>query len=648
MLVIKKTGLIAAAAFLLFALALFVNVQTAYAEEVSDGVLTYTLNDDGTATVRGFDDGLSASEKTAVEIPKTVNFGTGTDYTVTGFYSEAFKADPDINYFFIPSTIKTIDDYVFLRSSLSQIEFESGSQLESIGFQAFGECPLKAIRVPASVKTIDGQAFEKCGNLSIVSFPEDSQLESIVKYAFMESSLPRITIPANMKKIDSFAFSEAGSLRTVIFAEGTQLEQIEDNAFRECTSLSNITLPEGLQYIGSNAFVGTAISEITIPSSVNRIEDCAFYTSPIDKITFASGSLAEKIGVNAFAGGRVSEFTLPPRLKEIGNNRIYWSDDAAAHYLGTREQYDNSGFEGWQYGYPAPADFLHCVGEGEISGTVTKATPDADGTIVYTCAKCTDWSYTDIIYRPDEIQLEYDTVPYTGTAYEPQVTVKDTLGETINDANYDVSYSNNVNAGTATVTVTFKGDHYDSTLSQGFTITPLSIAGATVSGAAGKTYTGKALIQNPVVKLGSKTLKKGTDYTLSYKGNVNVGTAVMTVKGKGNYTKSTSAKFTIKKAANTLKVKGRTATVKYSAVKKKAQALGVTKVIQFTNKGKGTKTYAKSSGNAKISIAKSTGKVTVKKGLKKGTYKVKVKVTAKGNANYKPLTKSVTFTIKVK
>ena len=53
--------------------------------------------------------------------------------------------------------------------------------------------------------------------------------------------------------------------------------------------------------------------------------------------------------------------------------------------------------------------------------------------------------------------------------------------------------------------------------------------------------------------------------------------------------------------------------------------------------------------NKKITIAKKTGKVTVKKGLKKGTYKVKVIVKAKGNTNYKAsAVKTVTFTIRIK
>ncbi len=119
---------------------------------------------------------------------------------------------------------------------------------------------------------------------------------------------------------------------------------------------------------------------------------------------------------------------------------------------------------------------------------------------------------------------------------------------------------------------------------------------------------------------------------------------VRTIQGK--YTAKCTV--TVNKLTNPLNIAGKTATVKRSAVKKKKQTLSVSKVINFKNKGQGTKTYVKSGGSKKITIAKSTGKVTVKKGLKKGTYKVKVKVTAAGNAKYKKITKTVTFKVKVK
>lgn len=107
---------------------------------------------------------------------------------------------------------------------------------------------------------------------------------------------------------------------------------------------------------------------------------------------------------------------------------------------------------------------------------------------------------------------------------------------------------------------------------------------------------------------------------------------------------------------NTLNVKGKTATIKYSKLKKSTQYRSVTKVINFIDKGKGDKSYSLTSATKAgksykkyISIDYSTGKVTVKKGLKKGTYTVKAKVKAEGDIfNYLSATKNVTFKIKVR
>ena len=133
--------------------------------------------------------------------------------------------------------------------------------------------------------------------------------------------------------------------------------------------------------------------------------------------------------------------------------------------------------------------------------------------------------------------------------------------------------------------------------------------------------------------------------TTTYKNNKNAGVGIAAIKADG---KIFNRHFKIAKIANKLSVKGKTATVKASAVKKKAQYLTTTKTLRFVNKGQGTKTYSKVSGNAKITVNKTTGKITVKKGLKKGTYKVKVRVTAAGTVNYKSKSQIATVTIRVK
>lgn len=200
---------------------------------------------------------------------------------------------------------------------------------------------------------------------------------------------------------------------------------------------------------------------------------------------------------------------------------------------------------------------------------------------------------------------------------------------------------------------------------------PIDLSAAEVAAIGKYTYTGKAICPTPAVKLGGKTLAKGTDYTLTYRNNVNVGLATVVVTGKGSYTGSVQRSFAIQavpigsvvfvtpakssakksttataKAANPMKVTVSTKSVKASKLKTKKRTVKAITV----KKTQGTVVYAKvkKGSSSVLSVNKKTGKITVKKGTKKGTYKIKVKVTAKGNARYKAASKTVTAKVKVK
>ena len=164
------------------------------------------------------------------------------------------------------------------------------------------------------------------------------------------------------------------------------------------------------------------------------------------------------------------------------------------------------------------------------------------------------------------------------------------------------------------------------------------------------TYNGNQRKPAVTVKDAAGKAIASANYKVTYANNVKAGTASATIKFNGkNYTGTKKLTFKIKKAANALTIKAKTATLKYSNVKKKAQVLTVGKVIAFTKKGNGKMSYAKVSGNKGITINKTTGKVTVKKGLKKGTYKVKAKARAAGDANHNASAwKTVTFKVVVK
>ncbi|MBE6740931.1 MAG: hypothetical protein E7570_01370 [Ruminococcaceae bacterium] len=74
---------------------------------------------------------------------------------------------------------------------------------------------------------------------------------------------------------------------------------------------------------------------------------------------------------------------------------------------------------------------------------------------------------------------------------------------------------------------------------------PVAISKCTFSKIANVTYSGKAIKPSPTVKYSGQTLKKGTDYTLTYSANTNVGTATVTVTGKGDYTGTKKLTFKI-------------------------------------------------------------------------------------------------------
>ena len=130
---------------------------------------------------------------------------------------------------------------------------------------------------------------------------------------------------------------------------------------------------------------------------------------------------------------------------------------------------------------------------------------------------------------------------------------------------------------------------------------------------------------------------------------VKIGSATITVTAaaKGNYKATSKAiKVTVTKGAQPMTVKALTAKISLAKVKKANQTLAVSKVLTVA-KAQGAVTYAKTSGNAKITINSKTGAVTVKKGLAKGTYPIKVTVKAAGNATWKTGSKTVVCKVTV-
>ena len=77
------------------------------------------------------------------------------------------------------------------------------------------------------------------------------------------------------------------------------------------------------------------------------------------------------------------------------------------------------------------------------------------------------------------------------------------------------------------------------------------------------------------------------------------------------------------------------------------QTIAASKMFTIS-KAQGKLSFKKVTGNGRIKINPTHGRIYVKKGTPKGTYAVKVKVTAAGNANYKAASKTVSFKVVVR
>ena len=150
-----------------------------------------------------------------------------------------------------------------------------------------------------------------------------------------------------------------------------------------------------------------------------------------------------------------------------------------------------------------------------------------------------------------------NTFIYKGSAYEPEVTVTRVgIGTLVEDEAYTVTYENNTDAGTASVTVKGIGN-YAGTKTFQFTIAPKNISetdvtlavGGKTDGSYSAVYTGSGITPDVEVAFGSIELEENTDYTLTHGSadvnNINAGTVPVTVTGAGNYTGTRSSNFII-------------------------------------------------------------------------------------------------------
>ena len=140
-----------------------------------------------------------------------------------------------------------------------------------------------------------------------------------------------------------------------------------------------------------------------------------------------------------------------------------------------------------------------------------------------------------------------DPLTYTGKALTPEPVVTFNGMTLVKGTDYTVSYADNVNPGTATVTVTAvaSSQKYAGTATKTFTIQKKKVTADMIAAIGLVIYTGKAHKPAPVVTYNGMTLKEGTDYNVFYTNNVNAGLATVIIQGIGYYSGKASKQFLI-------------------------------------------------------------------------------------------------------
>lgn len=321
----------------------------------------------------------------------------------------------------------------------------------------------------------------------------------------------------------------------------------------------SLTIENGITTIGDYNFACCwCLGEVSLPDTIREIGDNAFYLcGEMGSINLENG--LKKIGRNAFSYCiSLGAINIPESVDYIGSDAFYYTDEFIINC-----RYNSYAMD---YAIENGIDFI-AYGNVEVTRAVVTG-------------------------------LKSQT--YTGSAIRPVPTVKLGIKKLVNGKDYTLSYKNNVNPGTATIIITGCGA-YGGTQKKTFKINRKSIAKASVTVPAYKYWEGWGLTPWPTVKLGSKTLKKGTDYGLSYSNNKNVGTAAITITGKGNYTGTVKKTFRIVPKPTTI-TKITAGSAKLTIVWKKQASQTSGYQIQYSSRSDfATQKTVKAAGSGKTS-----------------------------------------------
>ncbi|MBR6940449.1 MAG: leucine-rich repeat domain-containing protein, partial [Clostridia bacterium] len=316
---------------------------------------------------------------------------------------------------------------------------------------------------------------------------------------YNQRSLTSVVIPSNVELIKEAAFMSCTSLTTVMW--NAREKTVKAGAFWNCPALVNFNF-KNLIETDCKAFSATGITnsyigenDESITEGIKTVSDECFSNSA-DLETVGISGTVETIETKAFANcENLEKAVISDSVTEI-------ADDA----------------------------FINCP---KLTIYCRENSP------AHLYAKANGISVSTLVIDP------IPNYVYTGGAIKPEISVSCSGERLEKSVDYSVSYSNNVNAGTANVCVNGKGDFDMLSSTAHFVICAKNISDGTVSSIPTQNYTGKEITPAVTVRVNGRKLVKGTDYDVTYYDNINEGTATARIRGKGNYSGTLYEQFEI-------------------------------------------------------------------------------------------------------
>lgn len=216
------------------------------------------------------------------------NFAGSCALTLVG--EKAFARVYNLKYFDFPASVVEIGQSAFTGcSSMTSATFADNAAIELIGRNAFDNSGLESIELPASVKTIETEAFKNCDKLLSVYVPDGTSDISSEAFKYCRS-LVDIEVSkgnATYSSVDGMLLSKdketlmifpAGKANDKFTLLPPSITKIGDYAFYDCANLKNVTIPNKVTEIGERAFglcanlntIAFLCDEMIDPAKINQ------------------------------------------------------------------------------------------------------------------------------------------------------------------------------------------------------------------------------------------------------------------------------------------------------------------------------------------------------------------------------------------